>query len=270
MAKSHRSVAQKVAVAHEAARILRSRAGWVQPEWEFVAEKLARLLNILAKLSLPVERQSDLIKRTQWAVIDLSIMRSGPVVRDAEEELATLQQVMRSLTKNWSALMSDRTGLRGPVRDRLRGLDMHLSAAGIIARAKWADNVEMVLRRDLWRVIAEIEPMIKILRAARKLKNPAEHLCASKIAQAWLDNTGQMPTLSNNSYPVNEDKDLQSYSPLKRGSTPFQNYMKEAVPRPGIGDGIVRDVVAAIKSEAADPGVGNTTANISVAEIPKG
>ncbi len=88
--------------------------------------------------------------------------------------------------------------------------------------------ISIQLGAALLPLIAILKQMAEDLSAASSIRFPCEYQCASALAYAWFENTGKYPTLTHNS---------------EGARTLFQKFMDTAVPRPPIGDDVLRCVI---------------------------
>lgn len=221
-----------------AARILRPDAAYVPEDAAFDAAKRERLRAIVPYLD--ASRQDDLIQRTQCAVLDLLVMRDGPRAKMLCEKLVGLSVKAKAFVESWSVVRSDHS-LRGALGDRLDGTIRRpplpvLSATELLERDTWKRRLECAFDDDIWELIEEIGPMIEALSGAEKLKDPAEYLCAKKIAEAWKDALGEPPTLTRNKDAVSGEQ-----------RTVFQRFIEEAVPPPSVTEHVIRSVIDGMK-----------------------
>ncbi len=109
-------------------------------------------------------------------------------------------------------------------------------------------RLDQVLGEDLWWMIGEIRPLRAALKAASAIRNSAEYACVRLVASAWLDNTGEVPTLTRNAVAV-----------AGKQATPFQRFSAEAVPPPAIGQETIRLVVDGSRRSSPRLGAQGTT-----------
>jgi len=256
---------ERVQRAREAAKILRPHIGVA---YEFDQDKAERLKGILRSLNpVPPEcDQIELLQQTAFAITDLLLMRDASTMKDAVDRLRSIANAATTLAEAWSGVMSGNYPC-GAIAAHLRGVRRigesqaarklrDLSRIGepqsstarraledLLAQKAWFERIDGVLSDDLWRLVAKLDPIVETLKAAGKTRRPAEHFCVSNIAVAWLGCTRHPPAVTRN-----REKKSIDYSGADPYFTPFQQYLREAVPLPHIGPAIVRDAVEALHS----------------------
>jgi hypothetical protein len=253
--------AAKVARSVTKGQLLSPTSYWVSPKAEFDQAKQDELLGILRRIRPKPERsaEQDLIQRTQRAVIDFEAAREadrktqGP----GEDLLRQLGEASERFAKAWSNV-SSHTRLSGIFADHLRGSRrlgppddcregepaddrQRRKVDEIFARRERVARIEKVATDDLWWLIGDLRPLFSALSSVGGSRNGSEYRCADRIAKAWAETIGLVPTISRN----------------EAGSTPFHRFVLAAVPRPPIGSGILRNVV-----EATNWGVRSTNSRL--------
>jgi hypothetical protein len=255
MSADFEKVRRHVKAAESATRILR-KFSWWEPgaetqspnrarfadKFNYINAKLKawRLAKIVAEFQLPRTKLNNLIIRTIAAVDDL--IRSESVsAKRAIEQLAKGGDCVAALASWWGGLDHDLKDALQYHIERTLGLTSPApSATQILENCDRGERIFAVLNNDLWQFAGELRQLRDVLDADSS-KNAFEYACVYRIASAWHENTGKIPTLSFNKDAVS------GYSKTK-----FQKYLQEATsPRP-IGDMILRQTLSVFRSDLGD------------------
>jgi hypothetical protein len=220
--------------ARMAAIILRPHSVWIPKEAEFDREKVKRLVSIFDTGNLPDNFISDLIQRTQSAVIDLWTAKSDKP-REAIKRLTRLGKAARELCDAWSDLGHDMQRTLGCHMEGRFPTSKNKTPVELIMKLNdRTKRIEEVAGSDLWAIIGGASELIEVLRK-NSAHSPAEYLCVITIAKAWEDCTGAAPTLTRNEDAVSGDQ-----------KTLFQTFLTEALAPLEIGERVIRTAIQAL------------------------
>jgi hypothetical protein len=111
------------------------------------------------------------------------------------------------------------------------------------------ENIALLPTTELLGGIARVlsaafEPMAEKLANSTRIKDFAEYKFVNEVAEAWYRATKRVPTLTRNDY-VPKTQRRKSGPP--ESSRLFEPFIKKVVPKPQIGDEIIRSVLDAMR-----------------------
>ena len=135
----------------------------------------------------------------------------------------------------WAKVKSNRR-LRGSFRNHLHGLRRVgsaevISVSEVLARTERYKAFDAILCSDVRWLIDEIDPFLRVLIDANRIRQAHEYKCALRIAHSWLKN-GVTPSITRN---------VEATDPPQYSS--FQRFVLVAVPERPISDDCLRSVV---------------------------
>jgi hypothetical protein len=221
------------------AKIIRSQSYWESPEAKITAVKRDELKNIArrAKPDIAEFALHYLLKRTAFAIEDLFAMREKKRQNRVQEKLEKLREAAAIFLREWGEKQSDhqllrvvgmhfqgRLGLQAGQQPAKTSEQAEKVVEAIMRRSHQMKQIEAVLDDYLPQLLTELGSMIAPLQKTRRHKNPMEYFCAYTIANAWMVNIGEIPTLSRNTDAVSGPQQCD-----------FQSYIASAVPSGLIG-----------------------------------
>jgi hypothetical protein len=233
-----------IKAAESATRILRKFSWWeiadFDTEKRIHAEKRSRLVSIVAEFNLSQAKLNNLITRTIAAVDDL-VRSDGANARRALEQFGKLGDWAAEGAAEWGQWGHDiKDALQYHLDGTLGVTSPALSANQILENCDRSERLFAVLNNDLRWLAGELKTLRDVLDADSS-RNPFEYNCVYRIASAWRENTGELPTFSFN-------KDAVS----GHSKTKFQKYLEEATSSRPIGDMIMRLTLNAFRSAIGD------------------
>jgi hypothetical protein len=220
------------------AQMLGATSGFIADE-NFPTEILASIVSSRYP-SIDQKKIAGLISATSDAVTQLNWDRDQPDKRAVADKYSAVADSAVSFAENLSAVLGD-SSLEGPFLDLL-------AKPSSSEQRERLDRIRHHMIGDLFWFRSMIGPKVQLMRDTQYTRKDFEYRCAFRIAFAWLMASGEMPTQTRNTDAVSGSQ-----------ATAFQSYMIEAV-KPGIGEAIVRKVIAEL---------GELAAQSMLPEIPK-
>jgi hypothetical protein len=224
----------------EVAQVLGATSGFLV-DGLFSPEALENIVRSRFK-SIEQEKIASLIDVTSAAVTQLDWDCRQPNKKAIAAKYSAIVESAVRFAEDLSTVLRD-SSLEGPFLDLL------------VPRPSSPEQIERLARirhhmvGDLLWFQAVMGPKIQMIRDNERTRKDFEYKCAFQIAFAWLEATGEVPTLTRNTDAVSGPQ-----------STAFQRYMIEAV-KSGIGEAVIRKAVTEL---------GQIVAQSSLSEIPKG
>jgi hypothetical protein len=234
-------VLSKVEAARKASRILRAMSFWVDPSWGIDAATQQSIVAVAKARSPQASNQKidNFLEAASQSVVDFQASRaSGASTKRAHDKIDAVAKGAEMLAKAWAELSADRNlllAVKSHLSGQMGGQRKRTATETLTQRAR-VSAMDEILSDGLPGLIGELRPLAEILNADRTRGDPFGHWFVFRLSQAWMELTGEPPSLTRNTDAVSG-----------RQTSGFQELLDALALLPPIGAGIVRDSVEAFK-----------------------